>query len=213
MATLPLRGSGPGPVSVDPEARFVDFNGIGTVDVLLVLYFLAFFVLGFAQGTIRRLLGIGSILFSFLLAANLAGPLGDFLGSNWTQFPTSYSYMIAFGTVFVAGSIAFALVIQGFYRPQALFQKSRFADEIIGGILGLVQAALILGCSIVILDSYYRIPGLPPDPQELPFLRDLWVALDGTRTVAFFRDTIIPAFFLLTGFLVPDSIESAYPRG
>jgi uncharacterized membrane protein required for colicin V production len=191
----------------------VDLNGIGTVDILLVLYFMGFFVLGFAQGTIRRLLGIGSILFSFLFAANIAQPLGDFLGSNWTQFPPEYSYMVGFGTIFVAASIAFALVIQGFYKPQALFQKARFADEIIGGILGLVQAALILGCSIVILDSYFRIPGILPNANELPFLRDLWVALDGTRTVEFFRTTVIPAFFVLTGFLVPDSIESNYPRG
>jgi membrane protein required for colicin V production len=191
----------------------VDFSGIGTVDILLVLYFMGFFVLGFAQGTIRRLLGIGSILFSFLFAANIAGPLGDFLGSNWTQFPPEYAYMVGFGTIFVAASIAFALVIQGFYKPQALFQKARFADEILGGILGLVQAALILGCVIVILDSYFRIPGVVPTANELPFLHDLWVALDGTRTVAFFRDTVIPAFFVFTGFLVPDSIESSYPRG
>ena len=62
-------------------------GGIGTVDLLIVLYFIGFFVLGFAQGTIRRLIGIGSILFSFLFAANLADPLGRFLGDNWTQFP------------------------------------------------------------------------------------------------------------------------------
>ena len=52
-------------------------GGISTVDLLLFLYFMAFFVLGFAQGTIRRLIGIASILFSFLFAANIAEPLGD----------------------------------------------------------------------------------------------------------------------------------------
>ena len=46
--------------------------------------------------------------------------------------------MVGFGSVFVAASVAFALVIQGFYKPQPLFQKARFADEIIGGFLGLV---------------------------------------------------------------------------
>lgn len=191
----------------------MDLSGIGTVDLLLVLYFMAFFILGFAQGTIRRLLGIGSILFSFLFAANIAQPIGDFLGNNWTQFPKTYSYMLGFGTIFVAASIAFTLVIQGFYKPVALFQKARFVDEIIGGLLGLIQATVILGCAIVILDSYFRVPGITADPQEIPFLRSLWVALDGTRTVGFFRDAIIPNFFLFTGFLVPDSLESAYPRG
>jgi uncharacterized membrane protein required for colicin V production len=102
---------------------FGEFLGtITTVDLLIVLYFIGFFVLGFAQGTIRRLLGIGSILFSWFLAANLAEPLAGFLGANWTQFPEEYSYMVGFGTIFAASAIAFALVVQGFYKPQPLFE-------------------------------------------------------------------------------------------
>ncbi len=185
-------------------------SGIGTVDLLLVLYFMGFFVLGFAQGTIRRLLGLGSILFSFLLAVNLAAPLGEFLGANWTQFPKEYSYMVGFLTVFVASSVAFALVVQGFYQTQPLFQKARFVDEIIGALLGLVQAALILGAFIIILDSFFRIPGIPADPQELPFLRTIWEALNTTKFVELFRDTLIPAFFALTGLFIPDTIKAKY---
>ena len=179
------------------------FSNIDPVDLLIVLYFMGFFVLGFAQGTIRRLLGIGSILFSFFLAANLAEPISEFLGNNWTQFPREYSYMVGFFTIFVASAIAFALVIQGFYHPQPLFAKARFVDEIIGGILGLIQAAIILGAFLIILDSFFRIPGLPKDPQELPLLREIWTALDATQFATLFRDTLIPAFFVLTGFIDP----------
>lgn len=186
-------------------------EGVGTVDLLIVLYFIGFFVLGFAQGTIRRLIGIASILFSWFLAALLAEPLSNFLGANWTQFPPEYSYMIGFGTVFVASSIAFALVAQGFYKPQPLFKKARFLDEIIGGLLGLLEAAIIFGAVLIILDSFFRIPGIPQDPQELPFLRDLWTALDGTKIAEVFRETLIPAFFALTGLFVPDNIEANYP--
>jgi membrane protein required for colicin V production len=187
-----------------------DFS-IDGIDVLLVLYFAAFFVLGFAQGTIRRLLGIGSILFSWFLAANLAEPLSTFLGQNWTQFPKEYSYMVGFLAVFVAASVAFALVIQGFYKPQPLFQNARFADEIIGGLLGLVQAAIIFGGLLIILDSFFRIPGIEASPNELPFLRQIWTAVDPTQIAAIFRDTLIPAFFAIFGFLVPESITSQYP--
>ena len=101
---------------------------------------LGFSCSGFAQGTVRRLLGIASILFSFLLAASLADRSAEFLGANWRQFTPEYSYMVGFGTIFVAAAVAFALVIQGYYKPQPLFQKARFADEILGGVLGLVQA-------------------------------------------------------------------------
>ena len=186
-------------------------GSIGTVDLLIVLYFIGFFVLGFAQGTIRRLLGIGSILFSWFLAANLAEPVGSYLGKNWTQFPAEYSYMVGFLLMFVGLSVMFALITQGFYKPQQLFQKARFADEIIGGILGVIEAAIIFGALLVILDSFFQIPGLPDNPNELPFLREIWTAIDATQTAAIFRDTIIPAFFTLTGFLVPDSLEAGYP--
>jgi uncharacterized membrane protein required for colicin V production len=210
-----LAGSGSAGSADDGGEYQVDvgefLSGFSAIDLVLVLYFMGFFVLGFAQGTIRRLLGIGSILFSWLLAVNIAEPLGTFLGNNWTQFPREYSYMVGFGTVFVAASIAFALVIQGYYKPQPLFKKARFADEIIGGLLGLVQAALILGAVLVILDSFFRIPGIPASPNELPFLRDLWVALDGSKFATVFRETLIPAFFLLTGLFIPDKIQSQYP--
>ena len=186
-------------------------SGISTIDLLLVLYFGAFFVLGFAQGTIRRVIGIGSILFSFFLAANLAAPLGDFLGSNWTQFPREYSYMVGFMTVFVAAALAFAIVAQGWYKPQPLFEKARFVDEILGGVLGVVQAGLILGSIIIILSTFFLIPGLPMDGQELPILRPLWEALEQSRIVDAFQATLIPAFFAIFGFLVPDSIEALYP--
>jgi membrane protein required for colicin V production len=185
--------------------------GVQLVDWLIIIFFLGFFVLGFAQGTIRRLIGVGAILFSFLFAANVAEPLGGFLASNWTHLPDEYAYMIGFGTIFVASSLAFALVAQGFYKPQPLFEKARFADELLGGALGLLQAAIILGAVIVILDSYYRLTGIPQVADEVEFLRNLWSALDTSAIVDVFRTTLIPAFFGIVGFLVPDTIEAMYP--
>ena len=186
-------------------------RGLQPIDLLLVVYFMGFFVLGFAQGTIRRLIGLGAILFSFLFAANVAEPLGNFLASNWTHLPKQYSYMVGFGTIFVAASLAFALVVQGFYHPQPLFQKARFADEILGGLLGLLQAAIILAATVIILDSFFRLSGIAPDPDEIGFLRDLWGALDGSAIVGFFRATFIPWFFVIVGLFIPNSIRAFYP--
>lgn len=185
-------------------------GGVNTVDLLLFLYFIGFFVLGFAQGTIRRLIGIGSILFSFFLASQLYEPLGSFLAANWTQFPKEYSYMIGYLTIFVAASVAFAIVAQGWYKPQPLFHKARFVDELLGGILGVVQAGLILGCLIVILSTFYLIPTIAPDPDEVGFLREFWKALETSQIVDYFQVTLIPLFFSVAGFLIPDSIEALY---
>jgi hypothetical protein len=113
--------------------------------------------------------------------------------------------------VFSASAIALALVVQGYYKPQALFQKARFADEILGGILGIVQAALIFGAVLVILDTFFLIPGIPPDPQELPFLRDFWNGLNDTQFAILFRNTLIPGAFVLVGLFVPEGIKATYP--
>jgi membrane protein required for colicin V production len=183
------------------------FNGI---DLLLIGFFAAFFILGFAQGTIRRLIGIGSILFSFLFAANLSAWLGTFLGDNWTQFAPEYGQMIGFLAVFVTGCLVFAILAQGFYKPQPLFQKARFVDEIIGGILGVIEAGLILLCFIVILDTFFRSTGIPADPDELPYLREIYDALNGSQVVIAFRDVVIPAFMTVFSFMVPTPISDMY---
>ena len=108
-------------------------SSINRFDLLVVLFAFGMFVLGFIQGTIRRVLGLASMLFSFLFAANLREPLGGYLAQNWNDFPDEYAVMLGFGIVFVAATIAFTVVIQGFYHKQALFQKATFADEVIGG--------------------------------------------------------------------------------
>jgi uncharacterized membrane protein required for colicin V production len=182
-------------------------RSINVFDLFIVLALFGMFILGFIQGTIRRLLGIASILFSFLLAANLQGPLGDFLAKNWTQFAPEYSVMIGFATVFVAASIAFTLVIQAFYTKVPLFEKYTFIDEILGGILGVLQGALILGAVIVILDSFFQIPGIAKRDTELPFLREIYNAYTNSGTAVLFRETLIPAFFAVFGFIIPDRIK------
>ena len=66
--------------------------------------------------------------------------------------------MIAFGLVFVTATVVFSLVIQGLYKHQPLFAKATAVDEILGGVLGVVQAMVLLGCAIIILDSFFRLP-------------------------------------------------------
>ena len=186
-------------------------GGVALADWLIIIFFLGFFVLGFAQGTIRRLIGIASILFSFLFAANVAEPLGNFLEANWTDQNPGYSYMVGFLTVFVAASLAFAIVVQGFYKPQPLFEKARFVDEIIGGVLGLLQAAIVLGALIIILDSYYRASNVAAGQYELGFLRDLWSFIDTSATADIFRSRLIPAFFILVGLFIPSNLKALFP--
>ena len=176
-------------------------------DLVFFLFLFGFFVLGFAQGTIRRLLGLAAVGFSFLFAANIRDPLGSFLAANWTQFPREYAYMIGFLTVFLAAWIAFTVTIQTFYTTQPLFEKYRFVDEVIGGILGVIEAGLLLVIAIVILDSFFLIPGIPPSGNELHFVRGFWEYMDAAQVTAFFRENVVPVFFAVFGLFIPDDIE------
>jgi membrane protein required for colicin V production len=185
-------------------------RSLNVFDLVVVLVMFAFFIVGYIQGTIRRLLGIASILFSFLLAANLRDPLGGFFAANWTQFGPEYSYLIAFGVVFALAVIGFSLTIQTFYTKVELFEKYPVADEILGGVLGILQGMIILGAIIAILDSFFLVPGIPPDSDELPFLRTFFDAYNPSGTALLYRDTLLPAFFAVFGPLLPEIIRDQY---
>jgi len=189
----------------------VDFgeflSSLTLFDLVYFLFLFGFFVLGFAQGTIRRLLGLAAVMFSFLFAANIRDPLGSFLAANWTQFPREYAYMIGFLTVFLAAWIALTVTIQTFYTSQPLWEKYRFVDEVIGGIIGVIEAGLLLVVAIVILDSFFLIPGIQESGNELHFIRDFWNVMDEAQVTAFFRDNIVPIFFAVFGLFIPDDIE------
>ena len=180
------------------------------VDLLVFFALFAMFILGFMQGIIRRLLGIASILVSLLLAAQIRGPLGDFLARNWTQYPAEYNYMIAFGTIFLAGSIGATVAIQLFYRPVPLFHQYPVIDEILGGLLGVLQGLLILACFFIITDPFYQGIGQDYGGQQFPFIKDIHETFDGSLTAAFVRDRIVPALMFLFGWVFPTDVKEAF---
>jgi membrane protein required for colicin V production len=190
--------------------NIADIVSINRFDLLVVLLCFGMFVLGFIQGTIRRILGIGAMLFSFLLAANLRGPLGGYLAANWNQFPDEYAVMLGFGTVFVAATIAFTLVIQGFYKKQDLFKQATVADEVIGGLLGIVQALLLVLAVIVILDSFFLLPTAPKTEGELRWLRSFFDVMNTSGTAEIFRTRLIPGFIAVFGLLIPRDLQAFY---
>ncbi len=185
-------------------------NSANRFDLLVILFAFGMFVLGFAQGTIRRVLGLASMLFSFLFAANLRAPLGGYLAQNWNDFPDEYAVMLGFGIVFVAATIAFTVVIQGFYHKQSLFKKATVVDELIGGGLGIVQALFLIGCMIVILDSFFRISTIPKSDGEITWLRDLYNLMKDSATASVFRTHLIPGFITVFGLLIPTDLQSFF---
>jgi uncharacterized membrane protein required for colicin V production len=183
---------------------------INLTDVLVVTGLFAFFILGWIQGAIRRLVGIASMTFSFFIAAQLSVPFGTFLADNWRQFPREYSVMLGFLTLFVAAVGAFTLVIQGTYRKAEIFARHPIVDEVVGGLLGVLQGGMLLMFLTIVLDQFFRYANLRVDAGEVPFLREFWTAINRSGTGSMLHQTVIPGFLGLTSFLVPQSILAGY---
>jgi uncharacterized membrane protein required for colicin V production len=184
---------------------------INVFDVVVVLYLFGWFILGFIQGTIRRLLGIGALVFSFFLALQLnAIWLGGFLSTNWTQYPKEYSTMIGYLVIFIAAVVAFTLVIQGTYKKAPLFAKYPVVDEIVGGLLGILQGFLLLLFVTMLLDQYYLYTNIPQAEGEIGFLRTFWTALNDSGFGNLLHGAVIPAFLAIFGLLIPSQVHSVY---
>ena len=182
---------------------------INTVDLLVIGFLGAMFILGFVQGTVRRLLGLGGAVFAFLFASNIKEPLGAFLGREWQQFPPQYGEMIGYYVMFLAAWLACTIVIQGTYQKAPLFQKYTFVDELIGGFLGVVQGVFLLLVLVLIGDTFFLL-AFPIDDDEVEFIRTFWTAIDSSATGALLHDTVIPRFVAILGFLVPESVRALY---
>ncbi len=184
-------------------------RSIQLFDLAVVLFLFAFFILGFIQGTIRRLLGLATVVFSFFLGMYAREPLGNFLEQYWSTVPPEYSMMIAFGTVFLAAWIALTIIIQSFYHKTTLFERSTIVDEILGGVLGVIEGLVLVGILIVILDSYY-MTAASADPDGLEFLRSIFKIYDPTATATIYRETVLPAVFGLIAPIVPSDIAPLF---
>ena len=118
--------------------------------------------------------------------------------------------MIGYLVIFFAAVIALFLVVQGTYTKTEVFAKYPIVDEILGGILGVVQGALFLLFITILLDQYYLHTGIPKDDDELAFLRDIWNAINGSETGRILHENVIPAFLGIVSFLVPQTVLELY---
>jgi uncharacterized membrane protein required for colicin V production len=182
-------------------------------DLLVLLLLVTAFIMGYLQGSVRRLLGIAATIFSVMVAAQVRGPFSDFLIANWTQFPAAYSRMLGFFIVFAVLSIAFTIVIEAVYERSPVLPRFPLFDPIVGGILGVVQAVIFLGILVIIGDSWFKTPGgALAGPAEISFLREFYHAIDVSQTALILRDDVIPVFFLAFGGLFPQDILDLFPK-
>jgi len=185
-------------------------QGLNLFDLLVVFFVATFFVIGYIQGTLRRALGLAIALVSLLLAMNLREPVGAWLAQYWHQLPQAYVYMLALGGSFLVIYILGSIAVQSFYHKTVVFSKATVVDEALGGVLGAVQALLLVSALIIVLDSYYAQSGVRTNPNELGILGDIYNFYNASHIVELFRSSLIPLFFALFGWIVPPDLAEMF---
>lgn len=176
------------------------------VDVLLLLLLAGGFLLGFFRGVIRQLLAIGATLFVFVAAAYLRLPVGDWLGRTSSQFDFQYAQVLSFLAIFVALFVAVLLLFELGGSGMSLVRHP-LLDDALGGVAGLVLAAITAAALVVILDSYFL--GHPlPSAGELGWLRSAHESLARSALAEPLRDLVIRPLGILLGPVLPSELRA-----
>ena len=175
--------------------------------VLVVLFAVAFFV-GYTQGVLRQLLGIGVFLVAFIVSAYLRSPIGAWLASNWTWLPVEFSLMIAFTASFLALLGVMTLGVQVYYRRVMLASRYAVLDELAGGVLAVAIVFLVVAALVLNGDSYYHGVGAQPPTGDVGWMRNLYGAFDGSALVHSMRGGLIPGLLALLGPLLPQAVRT-----
>ena len=161
------------------------------------------FVAGWLQGAIRQLISMAAFLLAFVIAANLGQPLGEFLARNWTFNDPGFNFLLAWLGLWLAWAIAFQIAIQSFYRRVLIHQRLVTLDELLGGLLAVLQVVLVLALLTIIFDSYYLSSSLPDEPRDAAWARTLASLLEDSAIVGALRDGLIPVLLTVLGIFLP----------
>lgn len=180
-------------------------------DVVAFLFLIGWFLVGYFQGITRRVFGIITLVFSLLIAAQLRAEVGGYLAAEWQGAPSEYGYMVGFGAVFLALWVAISIGIQWFYRPSPLLNRYPALDELIGGLLGVLEGLILLIVLLLVTDPYFLSETAKNAAAgEFGPLRWLHDLLNDSLTASFLRHQIIPNIFAVVGWLFPQDVTDMF---
>jgi uncharacterized membrane protein required for colicin V production len=144
----------------------------------------------------------------FVLAANLRGPVGDALARYWRADTPEYAAFIGLGATFAVLYVVAMLAAQVYVKRITLFPKSDIADDIVGGLVGALEAIVLIGVVILVMDSYFRVHPSAGSSNEMDLLRTIFDFYDHSLTVHVYRDLLGPVFMAGLGWTLPESLRA-----
>jgi uncharacterized membrane protein required for colicin V production len=173
------------------------------VDVVLLALLVAGFFVGFFRGVIRALMEVAAWAVSFLFAAHLRAPLGDWLAGS-ASFTPFYAEMVAFLVIFVLLFVALSLVVM-FSRAPTEWARHQLLDDVLGGVLGVAVIALTFAALAIIFDSYYALEQPAVDIGWIPEIRR---AFGASAVIQFIGNTLVPVAAFAMGPILPLDVRA-----
>ena len=115
------------------------------LDILLLVIIGVSFILGLIKGLTRMVIGIASVVAGFIFAALYYRPVSVLFSRLLAA--EIWRHLVAFVLIFIAVLIAGGLV--SFLLSKIIKGPLRFADRILGGMLGVVTGVLVCGVLVI----------------------------------------------------------------
>jgi uncharacterized membrane protein required for colicin V production len=183
------------------------------MDVVLVGFIAGWIFGGWRTGLLKRLIGIGFMIISFVVSAYLRYPIGAIAHSLFKGIPTSYANLVGY-------TIAFPVILAGLHIASAFLLRrvsmtgiTKELDQALGAVVGGIEGILIIAAAIVILDAYFGTGTSLRQPPSLGFLKSFTQAFNASTTVHILRGSVVPVVLAILGPLLPKDIKSFQPTG
>ena len=180
-------------------------------DLLVVLILALGALAGWTEGMVRSLLACVAVIVAFVLASLVKDSVFELLSGVWDLGTRSFRELLIFLVVFVVLLVGLLLVIRAVVRPSRL-ALGRAVDEVGGGLVGIVFAAMVIVFTLLVLDSFYRTVDAVEAAQWAP-LRDFYTALNGSPLVQPLRNAVVATAGLLAQPFVPEDVRRVLQPG
>ncbi len=181
-------------------------------DVVLLGLFAALTFGGWKTGFVRRLFGLLFLAASFILGAQLRGPIGAIVTSLFPDMPKAYAEMVGYSAAFSVLVIAFNLLSRTILSKVAVGGLSAATDRVLGAAFGFVEAVLIASAAIVILHTYSAEVASLTKLAGFGILKDVAEGVDRSTIGKLLTSTTVPVVLAILGPLLPSDITSLVPK-
>lgn len=171
-------------------------------DFLFLVILVASFLLGIVRGAVSQLLAFAAWFLSFVVAAYLAEPLGNWIMDMQNGFSIAHAQMLGWLLAFLVLFLVSLAIIE--IRGSSIHLTRRpVVDELVGGLLMLGVGVLFIGSVAIILDSYYAAD--PPLESTFGLADQLNSAYETSSISHALHQSLIPGLTAIFDPLLPDS--------